>query len=233
MGAVFLGFPWLMGHEQLLGQDYAAGNQPLQGRKENAWIKTVSERPASLGVLDVRVAFKWESFDTGGTATVWWLHLYAPRSTLHSASQLCTRTSTRTACTSWVPRETRQDALALQTDAGTQGWAVLVARSSASEMVGCLPLGRRERCNIFLQRYACTVYMCIYVCARSCFVHTTRYQVSSIGEREQADAGRDESWTRLARPNSLAQTGTGKCSVSLFSWPRAELVTLRGWSKLC
>ena len=84
MGAVFLGFPWLMGHEQLLGQDYAAGNQPLQGRKENAWIKTVSERPASLGVLDVRVAFKWESFDTGGTATVWWLHLYAPRSTLHA-----------------------------------------------------------------------------------------------------------------------------------------------------
>ena len=50
-------------------------------------------------------------------------------------------------------------------------------------------------------------------------------------ENEQADAGRD-GWTRLARPNSQAQTGTGKYCFYLFSWPRAGLATLPGWSIL-
>ena len=49
---------------------------------------------------------------------------------------------------------------------------------------------------------------------------------------EQADAGRD-GWTRLARPNSQARTGTGEYSFSLFSWPRAGLATLPGLSILC
>ena len=45
---------------------------------------------------------------------------------------------------------------------------------------------------------------------------------------EQADAGRD-CRTRLTRPNSQARTGTGKYLFSsLFSWPRAGLVTLLG-----
>ena len=35
-------------------------------------------------------------------------------------------------------------------------------------------------------------------------------------ENEQADAGRDDR-TRLARPNSHAQTGTGKYDFSMFS----------------
>ena len=51
-------------------------------------------------------------------------------------------------------------------------------------------------------------------------------------KNEQADAGRD-GWTRLARPNSQARTGTGEYSFSLFSWPRAGLATLPGWSILC
>ena len=46
------------------------------------------------------------------------------------------------------------------------------------------------------------------------------------------DAGRD-GWTRLARPNSQARTGTGEYSFSLFSWPRAGLATLPGWSIPC
>ena len=33
-------------------------------------------------------------------------------------------------------------------------------------------------------------------------------------------------------PNSQARTGTGKKTFSLFSWPRAGLATLPGWSKL-
>ena len=78
----------------------------------------------------------------------------------------------------------------------------------------------------------CMYCIYVYLCLRQ-VLFCTYYKVSNIGEREQADAGRHEGWTRLARPNSLARTGTGKCSVSLFSWPRAELVTLRGWSKLC
>ena len=48
---------------------------------------------------------------------------------------------------------------------------------------------------------------------------------------EQADAGRD-CRIRLGRPNSEARTGTGKYSFSLFSWPRAGLATLPGWSLL-
>ena len=42
---------------------------------------------------------------------------------------------------------------------------------------------------------------------------STRFSLSV--EKEQADAGRDGR-TRLARPNSQARTGTGKCSFSLF-----------------
>ena len=36
--------------------------------------------------------------------------------------------------------------------------------------------------------------------------------------------------TRLARSNSQTQMGTGRCQFSLFSWPRAGLATLPGWS---
>ena len=42
---------------------------------------------------------------------------------------------------------------------------------------------------------------------------SSRFSLSVNG---QADAGRDGR-TRLARPNSQAQTGTGKYSFSLFS----------------
>ena len=42
--------------------------------------------------------------------------------------------------------------------------------------------------------------------------HQLRF--SLIAENERADAGRDDSRTRLARPNSQAQTGTGKYSSS-------------------
>ena len=42
------------------------------------------------------------------------------------------------------------------------------------------------------------------------------YQIQPEYGDEQADAGRD-GWTRLARPNSQARTGTGEYSFSLFS----------------
>ena len=60
----------------------------------------------------------------------------------------------------------------------------------------------------------------------------SKHQIQPEYGDEQADAGRD-GWTRLARPNSQARTGTGECSFSLFSWPRAGLATLPGWSILC
>ena len=47
----------------------------------------------------------------------------------------------------------------------------------------------------------------------------------------QADAGRD-GWTRLARPNFQARTGTREYSFLLFDWPRAGLATLTGRSIL-
>ena len=54
-----------------------------------------------------------------------------------------------------------------------------------------------------------------------------KHQIQPEYGDEQADAGRD-CRTRLARPNSQARTRTGKYSFSLFSWPRAGLVTLPG-----
>ena len=60
----------------------------------------------------------------------------------------------------------------------------------------------------------------------------SKHQIQPEYGDEQADAGRD-GWTRLARPNSQARTGTGEYSFSLFSWPRAGLATLPGWSILC
>ena len=60
----------------------------------------------------------------------------------------------------------------------------------------------------------------------------SKHQIQPEYGDEQTDAGRD-GWTRLARPNSQARTGTGECSFSLFSWPRAGLATLSGWSILC
>ena len=51
-------------------------------------------------------------------------------------------------------------------------------------------------------------------------------------ENEQADAGRDGP-TRLAGSYSQARTGTGKCSLPLFSWPRDGFATLPGWSIIC
>ena len=48
---------------------------------------------------------------------------------------------------------------------------------------------------------------------------------------EHADAGQD-CRTRLARPNSRAQTRTGKYSFSLRKMIRAGLATLPGWSIL-
>ena len=60
----------------------------------------------------------------------------------------------------------------------------------------------------------------------------SKHQIQPEYGDEQADAGRD-GWTRLARPNSQARTGTGECSFSLISWPRAGLATLPGWSILC
>ena len=59
----------------------------------------------------------------------------------------------------------------------------------------------------------------------------SKHQIQPEYGDEQTDAGRD-GWTRLARPNSLARTGTGGYSFSLFSWPRAGLATLPGWSIL-
>ena len=59
----------------------------------------------------------------------------------------------------------------------------------------------------------------------------SKHQIQPEYGDEQADAGRD-GWTRLARPNSRARTGTGEYSFSLFSWPRAGLATLPGWSIL-
>ena len=58
-----------------------------------------------------------------------------------------------------------------------------------------------------------------------------KHQIQPEYGNEQADAGRD-CRTRLARPNSQARTRTGKYSFSLFSWPRAGLATLPGWSIL-
>ena len=55
------------------------------------------------------------------------------------------------------------------------------------------------------------------------YIHT--YEHTNI----HTDAGRD-GWTGLARPNSQARTGTGEYSFPLFSWPRAGLATLPGWS---
>ena len=60
----------------------------------------------------------------------------------------------------------------------------------------------------------------------------SKHQIQPEYGDEQADAGR-YGWTRLARPNSQARTGTGKCWFSLFSWPRAGLATFPGWSILC
>ena len=60
----------------------------------------------------------------------------------------------------------------------------------------------------------------------------SKHQIQPESRDDQADAGRD-GWTRLARPNSQARTGTGECSFSLFSWPRAGSATLPGWSILC
>ena len=49
----------------------------------------------------------------------------------------------------------------------------------------------------------------------------------TVRQIQQADVGRDRP-TRLARPNSQAQTGTGKGKYSffMFSGPRAGLATL-------
>ena len=44
----------------------------------------------------------------------------------------------------------------------------------------------------------------------------SKHHIQSEYGDEQADAGRD-CRTRLARPNSMARTGTGKYSLSLFS----------------
>ena len=44
----------------------------------------------------------------------------------------------------------------------------------------------------------------------------SKHQIQPECGDEQADAGRD-GWTRLARPNSQARTGTGEYSFSLFS----------------
>ena len=52
---------------------------------------------------------------------------------------------------------------------------------------------------------------------------STRFSLSM--ENEQADAGRDGQ-TRLARPSSQAQTGTGNYQFSLFSWIRTGLGNL-------
>ena len=60
----------------------------------------------------------------------------------------------------------------------------------------------------------------------------SKHQIQPEYGDEQADAGRN-GWTRLARPNSQARTGTGECSFPQFSWPRAGLATLPGWSILC
>ena len=59
----------------------------------------------------------------------------------------------------------------------------------------------------------------------------SKHQLQPEYGEEQADAGRDYRIC-LARSNSRAQTGTGKYSFSLFSWPRVGLATLPGWSIL-
>ena len=59
----------------------------------------------------------------------------------------------------------------------------------------------------------------------------SKHQIQPECGDEQVDAGRD-SRKRLARPNSQARTWTGKYSFSLFSWQRAGLATLRGWTIL-
>ena len=61
----------------------------------------------------------------------------------------------------------------------------------------------------------------------------SKHQIQpEYGDNKQADAGRD-CWTRLAIPNSQAPKRTGGYSFSLFSWPRAGLATITGWSILC
>ena len=59
----------------------------------------------------------------------------------------------------------------------------------------------------------------------------SKHQIQPEYGDEQANAGQD-CRTRLARPNSQARTWTGKCLFFLFSWPRAGLATLSGWSIL-
>ena len=59
----------------------------------------------------------------------------------------------------------------------------------------------------------------------------SKHQIRPEYGNEQADAGRD-CRARLARPNSQARRRTGKYSFFLFSWPRAGLATLPGWSIL-
>ena len=58
-----------------------------------------------------------------------------------------------------------------------------------------------------------------------------KHQIQPEYGYAQADAGRD-CRTRLARPNSQARTRTGKYPLFPFSWPRAGLTTLPGWSML-
>ena len=57
----------------------------------------------------------------------------------------------------------------------------------------------------------------------------SKHQIQPEYGDEQADAGRD-CRTRVARPNAQARTRTGKYQFSLFSWPRARLATLPGWT---
>ena len=57
----------------------------------------------------------------------------------------------------------------------------------------------------------------------------SKHQIQPEYGDEQADAGRDYR-AHLARPTSQARTRTGKHWFSLFSWPRAGLATLPGWS---
>ena len=54
------------------------------------------------------------------------------------------------------------------------------------------------------------------------FASGLAYQIQPEYGDRQTDAGRD-GWTRLARTNSQARTGTGEYSFSLFSSPRAGL----------
>ena len=59
----------------------------------------------------------------------------------------------------------------------------------------------------------------------------SKHQIQPGSGDEQADAVRD-CRNRLARPDSQARRRTGEYSFSLFSWPRAGLATLPGWSIL-